>query len=126
MELARAQRIAAVSKNTEVLPSLDLAGVAEVVAGAKAIVAVDTGLGHLAAALDVPTVSLYGPTNPVLTGALGQSQVHLSASFACAPCLSKICTYRDDSSLSSPSLLYPPCFSSLTPMVVWGALSALL
>lgn len=34
-------------------------------------VAVDTGLGHLAAALDVPTLSLFGPTNPGFTGATG-------------------------------------------------------
>lgn len=131
-EFLRAQKIAESVPRAEVLPRLDLMGIAGVLAGAKAIVAVDTGLGHLAAALDVPTVSLYGPTNPVLTGALGQSQVHLSASFACAPCLSKICTYRGDSSLNppssfkSPSPLYPPCFSTLSPGVVWRALSTLL
>ncbi|MEW2855054.1 glycosyltransferase family 9 protein, partial [Pseudomonas aeruginosa] len=56
-------------------------------AGARACVAVETGLGHLAAALDVPTLSLFGPTNPGFTGAYGRSQVHLGSDFPCAPCL---------------------------------------
>ncbi len=40
----------------------------------------DTGLGHMAAALDVPTISLYGPTLPGKVGAYGKAQVHLCAS----------------------------------------------
>jgi heptosyltransferase-1 len=63
-----------------VLPKLNLAGVAKVIAGARACVAVDTGLGHLAAALDVPTISLYGPTLPGKIGAYGKGQIHLCAS----------------------------------------------
>ena len=115
----RAQRIAASSDRVEVLPRLDLMAVAKVLAGAKAIAAVDTGLGHLAAALDVPTVSLYGPTNPVLTGALGRSQVHLSVRFSCAPCLGKECTYPG----ALPSV--PQCFSTVTPLMVWFRLLSL-
>lgn len=78
-EKARAQRIASGLANVSVLPKMNLAGVAKIIAGARACVAVDTGLGHLAAALDVPTVSLYGPTLPGRVGAYGQSQVHLCA-----------------------------------------------
>lgn len=79
-EKARAERIVAGLDNAAVLPRLNLAGVAKVIAGARACVAVDTGLGHLAAALDVPTLSLYGPTRPERVGAYGRSQVHLCAS----------------------------------------------
>lgn len=89
VEKARAERIAQGLRNAEVLPKLNLAGVAKVLAGAQACVAVDTGLGHLAAALDVPTVSLFGPTNPGLTGAYGRSQVHMASDFPCAPCLQR-------------------------------------
>ena len=95
---------------------------AKLLANAHAIIAVDTGLGHLAAALNVPTISLYGPTNPVLTGALGQSQKHLIANFPCAPCLGRVCAYRDNQ--NHP--VNPPCFSTLSPMRVWEELSALL
>lgn len=79
-EKARAERIVAGIDGAAVLPKLNLAGVAKVIAGATACVAVDTGLGHLAAALDVPSISLYGPTLPGRVGAYGRGQVHLCAS----------------------------------------------
>lgn len=79
-EKARAERIAENLSSVSVLPKLSLGGIAKVVAGARACVAVDTGLGHLAAALDVPSISLYGPTLPGRVGAYGRSQVHLCAS----------------------------------------------
>ena len=78
-ERVRAERIVAGIDGAAVLPKLNLAGVAKVIAGAQACVAVDTGLGHLAAALDVPTISLYGPTLPGRVGAYGRGQVHLCA-----------------------------------------------
>lgn len=81
-EYARAQLITAHLEHAKVLPRMNLAGVVGVIASARACVAVDTGLGHLAAALDVPTVSLYGPTRPERVGAYGQGQVHLCATGA--------------------------------------------
>lgn len=123
-EHERAQRIAAACSHAEVLPQLDLGGIATVLASAKAIVAVDTGLGHLAAALNIPTVSLYGPTDPILTGALGQSQTHLTAKFSCAPCFGRECTYRGEDKHLYP--VSPPCFTKLPPELVWEQLSALL
>src|SRR5690606_4626140 len=78
-EKARAERIADGLEQAVVLPRLNLAGIARVIAAARACVAVDTGLGHLAAALDVPCISLYGPTLPGLVGAYGRAQRHLCA-----------------------------------------------
>jgi heptosyltransferase-1 len=78
-EKARAERIVAGLQHASVLPKLNLRGVAAAIAGARACVAVDTGLGHLAAALDVPSISLYGPTLPSKVGAYGRGQVHLCA-----------------------------------------------
>lgn len=117
-EEVRAKRIAAACQSSEVLPRLNLAGVAQVLAGAKAVVSVDTGFGHLAAALSVPTISLYGPTDSRLTGMLGPSQVNLSAAFPCAPCLSRTCLYPD-------AAVFPPCFTTLLPEKVWEALEML-
>lgn len=109
-EQARAERIAAGLANVRVLPKLNLAGVAGVIAGARACVAVDTGLGHLAAALDVPTVSLYGPTLPGRVGAYGRDQVHLCAS---GPDAGKGDRHK-------------PCFDDLRAERVVAALEALL
>ncbi len=63
----------------QVLPRLDLIGLARMLLQVSGAVAVDTGLGHLSAALDVPTVSLYGPTRTELIGAYGRNQVHLQS-----------------------------------------------
>lgn len=128
-EQARAYRIATGLKNVHVLPKLNLAGVAQVMAAATACVAVDTGLGHLAAALDVPTISVFGPTNPGLTGAYGKAQVHLASNFPCAPCLQKKCTYQptsEDLTRFDIKREWPLCFTRVNPERVAGRLSALL
>ncbi|MBX8565342.1 lipopolysaccharide heptosyltransferase I [Pseudomonas cichorii] len=129
-EKARAERIAEGLEHAQVLPKLNLAGVARVLASAQACVAVDTGIGHLAAALDVPTISLFGPTNPGLTGAYGKSQVHLAGDYpACAPCLQKKCTYQptaDDQLRFDLKREWPMCFTRLNPERVASQLGALL
>ncbi len=128
-EKARAERIAAGLAHVSVLPKLNLAGVASELAGARACVAVDTGLGHLAAALDVPTVSLYGPTNPGFTGAYGRGQIHLASDFPCAPCLKKRCAYQptaEDRQRFDLASEQPLCFTRLNPARVAAELAALL
>jgi len=109
-EKARAERIADGIAGASVLPRLNLGGVAKVIAGARACVAVDTGLGHLAAALDVPSISLYGPTLPGRVGAYGRSQVHLCAT---GPNAGK-------------GNRHIPCFDDLLPERVASELKALL
>lgn len=78
-EHARAGRIAAAVPMAHVLPRLDLRALAGLLCAARAVVAVDTGLGHLAAALGRPCVSLYGPTRAGLIGTLGPRQRHVIA-----------------------------------------------
>ena len=127
-EKARAQRIADGLEGVQVLPRMPLAGIANILAGARACVAVDTGLGHLAAALDVPTLSLYGPTNPGWSGAYGRSQVHLASDFPCAPCMSKTCKYQptpEDARQFDLRRELPLCFTRLSPERVMGELLSL-
>lgn len=78
-EHQRAQRLAEGFDYVEVLPKLTLEAVAYELAGAKAVVSVDTGLSHLTAALDRPNITLYGPTDPGLIGGYGQNQHSLQA-----------------------------------------------
>ncbi len=73
-EYQRALRLSDNYPLVEVLPRLTLAEVAQVLAGAKAVVSVDTGLSHLAAALDRPNITVYGPTDPGLIGGYGNHQ----------------------------------------------------
>lgn len=63
----------------EILPKLSLTQIAQQLMNATAIVSVDTGLSHLAAALNKPNLTLYGPTDPKLIGVCGQNQKFLRA-----------------------------------------------
>ena len=80
-EKNRAESIAASATNVEVLPRLGLSALAAILADARAVVSVDTGLAHLTAALDIPNLTLYGPTQPKLVGTYGENQHHLEARF---------------------------------------------
>lgn len=118
-EIARAMRIGTQVSNVDVLPRLSISDMARLLANAKAAVAVDTGFGHLAAALDVPTVSIYGATNPAYTSAIGKHSSHLSAEFPCSPCLNRTCIYR------KPSNVTPACYQTVVPEKVWQTLLSL-
>ena len=67
-ERERAERLAGSSGYATVLPALDLLELAGVLGRAAAVVGVDTGLMHLAAAFRRPGVALYPSTPPVLYG----------------------------------------------------------
>ncbi len=67
-EHERAQRIAAAVAGAQVLPRLGLDELAAILMGARAVLGVDTGLMHIAAALGCPGLALYPATAPTLTG----------------------------------------------------------
>ncbi len=70
-ERAEAARLAASTPGAIAAPPLGLPDAAALLAGAAAVVGVDTGLTHLAVALGTPTVGLYVATQPGLTGLHG-------------------------------------------------------
>ncbi len=55
----------------------DLAGLAELVAGAALVISGDTGVAHLATAFGTASVTLFGPVSPQLWGPPQQSGRHL-------------------------------------------------
>ncbi len=130
VERKRAEAIAAGISGVSILEKQTLTGMARQIAMAEGVVAVDTGLGHLAAALNTPTLSLYGPTNPILSGTFGKYQARLTSRLDCAPCMSKVCGYTgpaiadmaDGQSLN----VIPPCFSSFPPRQVLIRLEQLM
>lgn len=67
-EEARSRRLAERIPGARVPPRLTLDEAATLLAGARAVVGVDTGLSHLAAALAVPTVGVFVATDPGRTG----------------------------------------------------------
>ncbi len=108
IERERALRLAEGVENAAVLPKMNLAEIAGTIAGAEGAVAVDTGLGHLSAALGTPAVSLYGPTSPKLVGAYGANQRYLCA----------------EDFPPGDADVKPAIFSGLTPARVWDELQA--
>jgi heptosyltransferase-1 len=67
-EHQRSIRLQAMIAEAVVPPAQRLDELAVLLAGARVVLGVDTGLSHLAAALKVPVVALYCGSDPALTG----------------------------------------------------------
>ncbi|MSQ23637.1 MAG: glycosyltransferase family 9 protein [Chloroflexi bacterium] len=94
---------------------------ARIVAGAAVVVAGDTGPLHLAVSLGRPTVGIYGATDPVNTGPLGDRSRVLRAGLACSPCYD----------LRSPAECKLPdrsvaCMWKVSPAEVYAAVATVL
>jgi len=115
-EEARAKRLA-IDPSAYVLPRLSLSEMGYVLDRAQACVCMDTGLSHLVAALNVPSVTLYGSTDSGLIGASGASQVHLRSDLECSPCQKKTCRFTSGDN---------PCLKQIAPDKVFRELLRLL
>jgi heptosyltransferase-1 len=72
-ELARAQRIAgALGDGCEIWPAMDLDAVTDRLGAAHGVIGVDSGLSHIAVALDLPHVQVYNFPTAWRTGPLAQ------------------------------------------------------
>lgn len=73
----------------------------------------DSGLMHVGAALGVPTVAIFGSTNPVATGPKGEWTRVVRHDLHCSPCLKPECRNGY------------PCLLSIEPDEVWEAMEKL-
>ncbi len=71
IERERAARLASRIPSAMAAPTLNLAALAALLAHARCVVGVDTGLSHLAAALNRPVVAIFTATQPEATGVYG-------------------------------------------------------
>lgn len=51
----------------------------------------DSGLMHIAGALDIPTIAIFGSTNPATTSPVGKKSIIVRKQVSCSPCLKKTC-----------------------------------
>jgi lipopolysaccharide heptosyltransferase II len=61
---------------------------------ADLVIANDSGPMHIAAALNRPLVTMYGPTNPVRTGPYGRDDTVLRLDIPCSPCYARRCSHQ--------------------------------
>jgi len=73
-ERARSEAIRAGLQQATVPGRMDFGEIARVISSAGAVIGVDTGLVHLAAALGRPVVAIFAGSDPLLTGVYGVSQ----------------------------------------------------
>jgi heptosyltransferase-2 len=74
----------------------------------------DSGSMHLAAALGIPTVGIFGSTNPTRTGPLGPRANVIYHQIECSPCLARTCRFG-----------HYNCLRAIAPEEVAGALKGL-
>jgi heptosyltransferase-2 len=85
------------------------------IARAEVVVSNDSGLLHIAAALNRPVIGLYGPTDADQSPPVAEIAKILSLRLECAPCMQRHCPlgHRD-------------CMRKLMPELVWRELKPLL
>ncbi len=89
-ENARSERLAAAIPNAVCPPRLNLVEAAALLGHAHAVIGVDTGLSHLAAALNVPTIGIYTATDPGLTGLYAGNRAINLGSARTSPSVDKV------------------------------------
>jgi heptosyltransferase I len=104
--------------NVTVVSDLNIMQIARMLANAMAVVAVDTGFAHLAGAIGVPTIGIFGPTCTHKSKITGKASVNLQSNYHCAPCLSRVCLeYKH-----KRSDIKQPCLKEITPEIVYSKL----
>jgi heptosyltransferase-2 len=94
-ERETAERVAALMRDPSAAAVLagrtTIAELVGVLANATALVSNDTGPAHLGAALGVPTVTIFGPTERFATEPVGRRARSVDHPVECAPCMLRDC-----------------------------------
>ncbi|MDA9901101.1 lipopolysaccharide heptosyltransferase II [Gammaproteobacteria bacterium] len=86
----------------------------DLMGASSAVVSNDSGLMHVAAALEKPLIALYGSSSPDFTPPLSDASTILKTDIECRPCFKRVCP-----------LGHGKCLSELLPAVAYSAVQNL-
>ena len=109
MDASSATRVVNLTGKTSLVDAVDLIHAADLV------VSNDSGLMHVACAVDTPVVCIYGSTTPEFTPPLSDKVRVLQTTLTCRPCFKRVCP-----------LGHLDCLNSISPEMVMDALRSLL
>jgi len=92
--------------------STDLGDALALLASAQLVISNDSGLMHLAAALDRPLLALFGSSSPQFTPPLSAQAHVVKIDIECSPCFERECPFGHFN-----------CMMQLTPDMVWEKLT---
>ncbi len=75
--------------------------IARAIKKARLFIGLDSGLSHISAYVGVPTVVIYGPSDPVVWRPIGEKVYQLSLGLECSPCFPNVCDTRECLNVSS-------------------------
>ena len=97
-ERAFTKKLKALTKS----PFIDLCGdiplgcLPALLSTSTAMITNDSGPMHIAAALGIPVIAMFGPTSAARTGPYGTGHHVLSGQVSCSPCFSRVCRHNPE------------------------------
>lgn len=107
--------------NTAGLTSLN--ELAAVISGAQAVICHDSGVMHIANAIGVPLIALYGPTDYTRTAPRGKNSRIIRKELSCAPCM---CVSDASEQALAEKCPEPRCMTAITPEEVFRAVEDII
>jgi heptosyltransferase II len=94
-ERAKCEEVAAASKSGAIIAAghTNIGELIALLSLSDGFIGNDSGCMHLAGALGIPTVAIFGSTNPARTGPMGPKTRVIYRKLECSPCLARTCRF---------------------------------